>query len=66
MVKNEGVMFKSQRGSSGVGGLLGVAGLLAAWITVGAVMWSSYVAPQVRETERCQLVCRPSNVHAKG
>jgi hypothetical protein len=59
-------MFKSQRGNSGVGGLLGVAGLLAAWIAVGAVMWSSYIAPQIRESDPCQVACRPTSSHAKG
>ena len=57
-------MFKNQRGNSGVGGLLGVAGVLAAWVAIGAVMLTSYVAPQVQESERCQLVCRPSVVHS--
>ncbi len=59
-------MFKNTRGNSGIGGLLGVAGLLAAWMAVGAVMWSSYVAPQVRESDRCQLVCRQVSGQAKG
>ena len=63
---SEDVMFKNQRGNSGVGGLLGVAGLLAAWMAVAAVMWDSYVAPQVRESEQCQMVCRQTNTHAKG
>ncbi|MBS1152542.1 MAG: hypothetical protein H6Q89_4240 [Myxococcaceae bacterium] len=59
-------MFKNQRGSSGVGGLLGVAGLLAAWIAVGAVMFTSYRAPQVRESEPCQVVCGQSRVQPRG
>ena len=46
--------------------MLGVAGLLAAWIAVAVVMWSSYVAPQVQETERCELVCRQTGGHAKS
>ena len=59
-------MFKNQRGNSGVGGLVGVVGVLAAWVALGAVMWTSYATPQVRESDRCQLVCRPSVVHSQG
>ncbi len=59
-------MFKNTRGNSGVGSLVGVAGLLTAWMAVGAVMWSEYVAPQIQSDAKCQMVCRQTNVHAKG
>jgi hypothetical protein len=59
-------MFQNQRGNSGVGGLLAVAGVLAAWIAVAAVLWSSYAAPQVSTPEQCQVVCRPISGDANG
>lgn len=51
-------MFANQRGSAGMGGLVGVAGILAAWMAVAAVMWGAYVAPQIQQQDRCQMVCR--------
>ncbi len=51
-------MFANQRGNSGVGGLLGVAVVLAAWLGVGGIMWNEYVAPQVTQADQCQVVCR--------
>ncbi len=55
-------MFANQRGSAGMGGLIGVAGVLAAWIAIAAVMWGQYVAPQADAQDRCQLVCRQVSV----
>ncbi len=59
-------MFKSQRENSGVGGLLGVAVLLSGWLAVSAVMYNSYVTPQVQRADQCQVVCRQTAGHAKG
>lgn len=55
-------MFANQRGSAGLGGLMGVAGVLAAWIAIAAVMWGQYVTPQIEQQDRCQLVCRQMSV----
>ena len=55
-------MFANQRGSAGTGGLLGVAAVMAAWIAIAVVMWGQYVAPQVEQQDRCQLVCRQQSV----
>lgn len=54
-------MFASQQGNSGVGGLVGVAAVLAAWVAVAAVMWGAYVTPQIQQQDRCQLVCRQAS-----
>ncbi len=59
-------MFKSQRENSGVGGLLGVAVMLSAWMAVAGVMYSAYVTPQVQRADQCQVVCRQTAGHAKG
>ena len=63
----EVAMFSNQRRNSGAGGLVGVAALLAGWIAVAAVMWSSYAAPQLKDNQ-CQVVCRQTiaQQHSKG
>ena len=61
-------MFTSQQGNSGVGGLVGVAAVLAAWVAVATVMWGAYVTPQIHQQDRCQMVCRQviAQLHPKS
>ena len=35
---------------------------MAAWLAIAAVMLSSYVNPESRQAQGCQLVCRAANV----
>ncbi len=60
------MLFSNQRVSSGVGGLLAVAALMAAWLAVAGVMFGSYVNPEVRPSAGCQLVCRTAPVLGHG
>ena len=60
-------LFQSQHDNSGASGLLCMFGVLAAWIAIGTVMWGAYIGPQVRQVERCEVVCRQTQAeHSKG
>ena len=51
------MIFQNETDRSG--SLVAFAGALAAWLAIGAVMWSAYASPQVRPVDPCQWVCRP-------
>ena len=55
-------MFTNQRGSAGLGSIIGVAALIALYLASAGLLWKSYREGGTRENSGCQVACRPAAI----
>lgn len=50
-------MFTNQRGSAGLGSIIGVAALVALYLASAGVLWKAYREGGTSVTSGCQVAC---------